>query len=88
MILMIGILFHTLAFTVNTIAFLCVFNLRSTTQNGRNLLKCEFWHMLSAYFTTLMNFKNFKNGIMGFYSTQANYLHNKLRIKFSMSPYL
>ena len=43
---------------------------------------------LSAYFTTLMNSKNFKNGIMGLYTTQAKYLYNKLRINFSMSPSL
>ena len=27
---------------------------------------------LSAYFTTLMNSKKFKNGIMGLYTTQVN----------------
>ena len=44
--------------------------------------------ILAAYFTTLTNSKNFKNGIMGLYITQAKYLHNKLRINFSMSPSL
>ena len=35
-----------------------------------------------------MNSKNFKNGITGLYTTEAKYLHNKLRINFSMSPSL
>ena len=51
-------------------------------------LECKFWNILSAYFTTLMNSKNFKNGIMRFYTTHAKYLHNKLGINFSMSPSL
>ena len=33
-----------------------------------------------------MNSKNFKNGIMGLYTTQAKYLHDRLRISFSMPP--
>ena len=48
-------------------------------------IKMQIWHILSAYFTTLTNSKNFKNGIMGLYTTQAKYLHNKLRINFSMT---
>ena len=31
-------------------------------------LECEFWHILPAYFTTLMNSKNFKNDIFGFHA--------------------
>ena len=38
-----------------------------------------------AYFVSLFYHLNkFKNGIMGLYTTQANYLCNKLRINFSM----
>ena len=33
-----------------------------------------------------MNSKKFKNGIIGLNTTQAKYLHNKLRINFSISP--
>ena len=80
---MISVSFHGLSFTVNTIAFLCVFN-----AEWEKPLECKFWHILSAYFTTLTNSKNFKNGIMGLYTTQANYLRNKLRINFSMPPSL
>ena len=40
-----------------------------------------------SIFTTLTNSK-FENGIMGLYTTQAKYLHNKLRINISMSPSL
>ena len=32
-------------------------------------LECEFWHILPAYFTTLMNSKNFKNDMFGFHTT-------------------
>ena len=32
-------------------------------------LECKFWHILPAYFTTLMNSKNFKNDIFGFHTT-------------------
>ena len=46
-----------------------------------------------AYFVSLFYhlnefFKNFKNGIIDLYTTQAKYLHSKLRISFSMSPSL
>ena len=45
-----------------------------------------------AYFVSLFYHLNelqkFKNGIMGLYTTQAKYLHNKRRINFSMSPSL
>ena len=85
--LMIGVSFHRLAFTVNPIAFLCVFNLWRNMQKWKKPLECEFWYTLSAYFTILMNSKTFKNGIIGLYITQA-ILHNKLRINFSMSPSL
>ena len=41
-----------------------------------------------AYFVSLFyhlnEFQNFKNGIMGLYTTQAKYLHNKLKKKFSV----
>ena len=46
-------------------------------------LECEFWHILSAYFTTLMNSESFKNGIMGLYTTQAKYLHIKVALNYS-----
>ena len=42
--------------------------------------------MFLAYFTTLKSLKNFKNGIKGFYTIQAKYLHSKLRINFPYSP--
>ena len=32
-------------------------------------LECEFWHILPAYFTTLMNSKNYKNDVFGFHTT-------------------
>ena len=32
-------------------------------------LECELWHILPAYFTSLMNSKNFKNDIFGFHTT-------------------
>ena len=32
-------------------------------------LECKFWHILPAYFTTLMNSKNFKNDIFSFHTT-------------------
>ena len=35
-----------------------------------------------------MNYKNFKNGIMGLYTTPTTYLHNKPRLKFSKFPSL
>ena len=48
MILMIGVSFYRLAFTVNTIAFLCVFNLWRNTQNGRTIRM-----QILAYFVSL-----------------------------------
>ena len=35
-------------------------------------LECKFWHILPAYFTTLMNFKN---DIFDFNTTQAKHLY-------------
>ena len=59
----------------------------STCDVTRKMEEAKFSHILSAYSTILMNSKNFKNGIMGLYTTQAKYLHNKLRINSSMSPF-
>ena len=35
---------------------------------------CKFWHILP---TTLMNYRNFKNDIFDFNTTQAKYLSKK-----------
>ena len=35
------------------------------------------YFIMKAYFTTLTNSKDFRNDILGFYTTQAKYLHNK-----------
>ena len=46
-------------------------------------LECEFWHILPAYFTTLMNFKNFKNDIFG---CHTKYLSKKSAVIFPCPP--
>ena len=85
MILMIDILFHTLAFTVNTIALLCVFHCDVIYKTEETIRIQNLAYFVSLFYH-LNEFQNFKIGIMGFYTTQAKYLHNKLRINFSMFP--
>ena len=45
-------------------------------------IRMQILAYLSAYFTTLTNYKNFKNDIVGLYTTQTKNLHNKLNINF------
>ena len=78
---MISVSLHRLAFNVNTIGFFESLTC-DVIHKTEDTIRMQILHNLLAYFTTLTNFKNFKNGIMEFYTTQAKYLHNKLRINF------
>ena len=81
---MIGVSFHRLAFTVNTIAVLRLFV--CSTCDVICKMEETIRMQILAYFVSLIyhlnKFQKFINSIMGLYTTQAKYLHNKLRINF------
>ena len=67
-LMMISVSFHKLKFlvTVNTIAFLFGVQLVTYYAKWKKPLENKFWHILSTYYTTLMNLKKIKNGIIGY----------------------